>query len=160
MLRNAFQIVLLALATSLLSGCLSLTPPKVAVESIEVIAVSSEAMAVSLHGTVANPHASQVRLLEFDYSLSVDGRSVFSGRHAAEMALIPGADRKIMLPASFPYAKLGWDPQSLPDTSRWSMSGSLIYLGEGVLAETLLDMGYRPSTGMSASGELVLQPPG
>lgn len=158
MMRIAVKSMMLGLLAMGLAGCLSLDPPAVAIKSIEVTGVNEDAMSVALHGTVSNPHSGETRLLEFDYGLSISGRSVYKGRHAAEMTLIPGANREITLPASFSFARLGWDNQSLPDTSNWSMSGSLLYLGEGVLAETLLDMGYRPTVGYSASGELVLEP--
>ena len=159
MTRIVLNVVFLGLMGLGLPGCLALDPPAVVIKSIEVTGVNKDAMSVALHGTVANEHGGETRLLEFDYRLSISGRSVYQGRHAAEMTLIPGANREIMLPASFPFTELGWDSQSLPDTSNWSMSGSLLYLGEGVLAETLLDMGYRPTVGFSASGELVLEPP-
>ena len=141
-----------------LPGCLSTAPPVVTVESIELVGVGEEAMSVSLNGTVANPHATEARLLQFEYVLSIDGRSVYQGRHAAEMTLTGGVTRTFSLPAAFPYAKAGWSPGQLPGESPWTMSGSLVYLGEGVLAETLLDLGVRPTVGYTASGDLVLAP--
>lgn len=141
-----------------LPGCLSMAPPVVKVQSIELVGVDSEAMSLALNGTVSNPHPSEARLLEFDYTLTIDGRAVYRGRHAAEMTLIPGVTREISLPAAFPYAKAGWSPQQIPDDTAWTMSGSLLYLGEVVLADTLLDLGFRPTVGYSASGQLVLAP--
>ena len=66
------------------------------------------------------------------YGVSMEGRSVYQGRHAAEMTLTPGATRGIVLPAGFTNAAAGLGPGSMPDSSKWSMSGSLLFLGEGV----------------------------
>ncbi|HBZ96888.1 MAG TPA: hypothetical protein DEO57_03495 [Phycisphaerales bacterium] len=141
-----------------LQGCLAGGGPVVDVESIELTGVNDTAMALVLNGSIANPHERECRLLQFEYVLTVDGRQVYRGRHAAEMTLSPGAKRAITLPASFPYSTVGWIPSELPDESSWAVSGSLVYLGSGVLSQTLLDLGYRPSVGYSASGALVLAP--
>ena len=157
MQRTAGLLLLLPLLLGL-PGCLATTPPVVSVESIELVAVDEEAMSLSLNGTVTNSHQSETRLLQFEYVLSIDGQAVYRGRHAAEMTLTSGVSRDISLPAAFPYTKAGWSPGRLPGDSPWALSGTLVYLGEGVLAETLLDLGYRPSVSYSASGELVLTP--
>ena len=136
------------------TGCMTISPPTVKIDSVEVIGESDDASSLVFHGTVENPHQSTLRLLEFTYGVSMEGRSVYQGRHAAEMTLTPGATRRIVLPAGFTNAAAGLGPGSMPDSSKWSMSGSLLFLGEGVLAETLLDMGLRPTVGFSASGAL------
>tara|TARA_Y100000589_G_scaffold324283_1_gene360205 strand:- start:2977 stop:3456 length:480 start_codon:yes stop_codon:yes gene_type:complete len=155
--RFTARLLLLPLLL-VLPGCLAGNPPVVEVQSIELVGVDADAMSLILNGTVENPHASEARLLQFEYVLSVDGRQVFRGRHAAEMTLSPGVTRKISLPAAFTYVDAGWNAQELPDDSPWTMSGSLVYLGQGVLANTLLELGYRPTVGYSASGQLVLAP--
>lgn len=151
------RIFLVLMLMTSLGGCVALGPPRISIDSIEINAASEDGLAVTLHGTIENPHNETIRLLEFDYSLAVSGRSVYSGRHAAEMTLIGGATRPIALPAAFTLASVGWSSSALPEQSRWSMSGSLLYLSEGVLAETLLDMGFRPTATYSASGVLAMQ---
>ena len=141
-----------------LQGCFGGGAPVVDMQSIELTGVNDDAMAVVLNGSIVNPHSGECRLLQFEYVLSVDGRQVYRGRHAAEMTLSPGARREIALPASFPYSSVGWVSSALPDESSWAMSGSLVYLGRGVLSQTLLDLGYRPSVGYAAAGKLVLAP--
>lgn len=141
------------LLVTALSGCAP--APGIAIESVEVIGEDDQAAALVFAGTISNPHDQTLRLLEFDYTLSMLGRQVYQGRHAAEMTLTDGSKRTFTLPASFPllksdYRGLGF----MPDSSQWSLSGSLVYLGEGVLAETFLDMGFRPTVSFSASGEL------
>jgi len=129
--------------------------PSIVIESVEVVGEHDEAAALVFKGTISNSHVQTLRLLEFDYTMSMHGRQVYQGRHAAEMTLTEGSKRTFTLPASFPlllqdYRGLGF----LPDSSHWSLSGNLVYLGEGVLAETFLDMGFRPSVGFKASGDL------
>ena len=136
------------------TGCMTISPPTVKIDSVEVVGESDGASSLLFHGTVENPHQSTLRLLEFTYGVSMEGRSVYQGRHAAEMTLTPGATRRITLPAGFTNAAAGLSPGSTPDASRWSMSGSLLFLGDSVLADTLLEMGLRPTIGFSASGDL------
>ncbi len=149
--NRIFGLLLLGLIP--FTGCAS--APSIAIESVEVVGEHDEAASLVFNGTISNAHEQTLRLLEFDYTLSMHGRQVYQGRHAAEMTLTEGSKRTFTLPASFPllphdYRGLGF----LPDSSKWSLSGNLVYLGEGVLAETFLDMGFRPSIGFKASGVL------
>ena len=147
-------VVLLIPSVLMLAGCLS-TPPMIAVDSVEVVGRSEQAMALHYNLVLTNPNDKPIEPLEFTYSVSVAGRGVYRGRHAAEMTLDAGGqDRPLALPAVIPYERVGWTDDSVPDSARWSLSGTLIYMDEGVFSETLLDLGYRPSTGFSASGDL------
>ena len=138
----------------MLTGCLS-SPPIIAVDSVEVVSRSEQAMALNYNLKLTNPNDKPLEPLEFTYSVSVAGRGVYQGRHAAEMTLDAGGEnRPLALPAVIPYERIGWSDSTVPDSARWSLSGTLIYVDEGVFAETLLDLGYRPSTGFSASGDL------
>lgn len=145
---------LLILPLILLTGCFT-SAPIIAVDSVEVVGRNDQAIALHYNLVLTNPNDKPIEPLEFTYSVSVAGRGVYQGRHAAEMTLDAGGqDRPMVLPAVIPFERVGWAESSVPDSARWSMSGTLIYVDEGVFAETLLDLGYRPSTGFSASGEL------
>ena len=151
--RSNWILGLLLLGVIPFIGCTS--APSITIDSVEVVGEHDAAAALVFNGTISNMHEQTLRLLEFDYTLSLHGRRVYEGRHAAEMTLTDGSIRTFTLPASFPllpqdYRGLGF----LPDSSHWSLSGTLVYLGEGVLAETFLDMGIRPSVGFDASGDL------
>ena len=147
-------ISFLPLVTLLLAGCLT-RPPIIAVDSVEVVARNDEAMALQYNLVLSNPNDRPIEPLEFTYAVMVAGEGVYQGRHAAEMTLDAGGqDRPLALPVVIPYQRLGWSDATVPGTARWSMSGTLLYVNEGVLADTLLDLGYRPKTGFSASGEL------
>ncbi|MDG2094987.1 MAG: hypothetical protein P8J89_06920 [Phycisphaerales bacterium] len=148
----------------LLGGCLT-RPPVIAVDSVEIVERNETAMALHYNLVLTNPNDKPIEPLEFTYSVSVAGRGVYSGRHAAEMTLDAGGQKRpLALPAVIPYDLAGWTNQTVPDSARWSLSGTLVYVDEGVFAETLLDLGYRPSTSFAASGDLttitVLPEPG
>ena len=131
------------------------SPPIISVDSVEVTGRNEQAMALNYNLVLTNPNDKPIEPLEFTYSVSVAGRGVYQGRHAAEMTLDAGGqDRPLILPVVIPYERVGWSESTVPDSARWSMSGTLIYVDEGVFSETLLDLGYRPSTGFSATGEL------
>ena len=137
-----------------LGGCLT-RPPIIAVDSVEIVNRNEEAMAIHYNLVLTNPNDKPIEPLEFTYNVSVAGRGVYSGRHAAEMTLDAGGQKRpLSLPAVISYDRLGWTEATVPDSARWSMSGTLVYVDEGVFAETLLDLGYKPSTGFAASGDL------
>ena len=148
----------------LLGGCLT-RPPIIAVDSVEIVERNENAMALHYNLVLTNPNDKPIEPLEFTYSVSVAGRGVYSGRHAAEMTLDAGGQKRpLSLPAVIPYERVGWTDETVPGSARWSLSGTLVYVDEGVFAETLLDLGYKPSTGFAASGDLttvvVLPEPG
>jgi len=155
---NQMTRLFLCVFTSLLAvGCSS--PPSVVIESVERVGQQDDATALLFHGRIENPHKEHtLRLLQYDYTLVLEGTSVYQGRHAAEMTLTPESERRFTLPAAFPNALAGIDPESLPESSSWSISGDLVFIGDSVLAETLREMGIQSSIGYSASGDLQWAP--
>ena len=141
----------------LAAGCTA--PPTVTIESVEIVGQQDDATALLFHAHVANDHDHTLRLMQYEYTLVMGGASVYHGRHAAEMTLTPKSERRFTLPAAFPNAIAGIDSEVPTDASQWTISGSLLFIGDGVLAETLREMGYRPSVGFSASGVLQRPPP-
>ncbi|MCH2134034.1 MAG: hypothetical protein MK116_09830 [Phycisphaerales bacterium] len=147
-------VIPLLLVAMMCSGCLT-RPPAIGVDSVEITARNEQAMAVQFNMVLSNGNNRPIEPLEFTYNVSVAGRGVYKGRHAAEMTLDAGGqDRPLALPAVIPYDRVSWSEQTIPASVSWSLSGTLVYMDEGVFAETLLDLGYRPSTGFRASGEL------
>ena len=138
-----------------LAGCLT-QAPTISVDSTEIVARNHNAMAVHFNLLLTNNNNKPIEPLEFTYNVNIEGRRVYSGRHAAEMSLAEGGqDRPLALPAVVRFDQFGWSLVTLPVSLPWSLSGSLVYVNEGVLAKTLLDLGYRPSTSFSAEGTMV-----
>ena len=139
----------------LLAGCLAQSPG-IAVDSVEVVARNRNAMAVHFNLLLSNDNNKPIEPLEFTYVVDVEGRRAYSGRHAAELSLAEGGqNRPLTLPAVVRFDQFGWTTATVPISVPWSLSGSLVYVSEGVLAKTLLDLGYRPSTSFTADGTLV-----
>ena len=92
----------------LLGGCLT-RPPIIAVDSVEIVERNETAMALHYNLVLTNPNDKPIEPLEFTYSVSVAGRGVYSGRHAAEMTLDAGGQKRpLALPAVIPYDRVGW----------------------------------------------------
>jgi len=153
-MKRMIQWSLILVVAVHITGCVAISHPKVTVQSVEVVNETDDASSLLFHGMVENPHSETLRLLEFSYTVSMKGQSIYQGRHAAEMTLTPGATRQFTLPAGFTNAAAGLSSDAMPESSKWSMGGSLLFLGDSVLAETLLDMGLRPTVDFSASGDL------
>ena len=93
--------------------------------------------------TITNPGTLEIELLEYHYTVSSGGAS-WTGRHAGELVLSPGIDRTAALPIVIISPPGGWANASPPDSVQCSVSGSLVYIGNGVFDETLAELGYRP----------------
>jgi hypothetical protein len=98
-------------------------------------------------GTVAvrvvNPNPRSIRLVEYDYTVTMPGRSAWHGRHDGGMVLSPGFDRVAELPIVL--------PANIQPGTRIHVGGGLYYLDTSTFAQTLADWGYRPTAGFSGS---------
>ena len=141
----------------LAAGCTA--PPTVTIESVEIVGQQGDATALLFHAHIENKHTHTLRLMQYEYTLVMGKASVYQGRHAAEMTLTPNSERRFTLPAAFPNALAGIDADVPTGVSQWTISGSLLFIGDSVLAETVREMGYQPSVGFSASGDLQWPPP-
>ncbi|MCH2152316.1 MAG: hypothetical protein MK089_03150 [Phycisphaerales bacterium] len=138
----------------ILGGCFTQSP-RIGVESVQVVARNQNAMAIQFNMELSNPNDKPIEPLELNYAVSVLGKGVYQGRHAAEMTLdARGNNRPLSLPAVIRFDQMGWSEDRIPEEARWRLSGTLVYMNQGVFSQTLLDFGYRPSTGFSASGVL------
>ena len=80
-----------------------------------------------------------MELREFAYAVSIDGVHVFQGRRAAEATLSGGGAKRIALPAVIRFDRTGWSGPDAAPAAVWKMTGTLLYLTPGWLAEILLD---------------------
>lgn len=150
--RRLFSVLFVCIAT----GCTA--EPHVQVHERGVL-LQTTTLAVSgqVPVVVTNPGTLEVELLEYHYLVTSSNGSTWSGRHAGELVLSPGLDRKASLPVVVRAPSGGWPSGSAPDTVSCRISGSLIYIGNGTFDESLAELGYRPST--SFSGAFTLEPP-
>ncbi len=91
-------------------------------------------------------------LRSIDYTLNVDGNTVFNGTRSAERTLPAGGSQDIILPAVVPLEALGTGT-----SPRYVLSGRIEYSKPGALADTLFDAKLiRPKIAFSDRGTLEL----
>jgi len=139
---HMLKTLVFLLCIGALGGCI--TAPSVQVRGDARIEQRSE---VASAGTVAvritNPNARSIRLVEYDYSVAVQGGSSWRGRHDGGLVLSPGFDRVADLPIVL--------PAGIAPGTRIHIGGSLHYLDTSTFAQTMADWGYRPTAGFSGS---------
>ncbi len=120
--------------------------PRVAVAAVTLGDSSDEALVLQFQLDLVNRGSEPLELREFRYRLSVDGKQVFQGRRAAEATLGASATRRMGVPAVLRYDRVGWTATDRPAEVPYTMSGSLLYVSPGELAEILFDTGVRKPT--------------
>ncbi|MCH2135991.1 MAG: hypothetical protein MK101_05345 [Phycisphaerales bacterium] len=119
--------------------------PRVSLATTGVLTqISDEAIAGEVQVNIRNTGSLEIELLEYHYSVQSGDRG-WTGRHAGELVLSPGIDREATLPIVVRAPAGGWPGGAPPQSLPCSLSGSLVYIGNGVFDETLAELGYRPS---------------
>ena len=140
-----------------LAGC-SLLAPQVFVGDAQFVEASDEALRVDIQLDLMNLNNEPIELKQFDYTVSVDGRRIYSGRRAAQATLSALGEASVVLPAIVTYEAAGWTSAERPDTADWSINGSVLYLTPGALAEILLDTRFRePRAAFRGDGSVAIQ---
>ncbi len=155
--RVPAALALFVFVLVMMGGCSSTIAPKLRVTGAQVTERSDEAVVVSFTMELTNPNTQPLPLRDFNYSLSVDGKSVFHAIRSAELTLPQGTRSTLILPAVVSLAQWNGGSGAL-HTLR--VSGQLSYSAPGALAEVLLDMHFPPpSTSFSGSAEVDLTTP-
>jgi len=130
-------------------GCSSNRPPEVRVESVRVAERTSEGVVVEVTIAGVNGNAEPLPLKRVDYSVSVNGRTVFTGARSPEATLSAGGERVFRVPA--PVAL-----EAMPGgAARVVVTGWLTYTEPGKIAEILFDAEVsQPTVSFSGSAEL------
>ncbi|MBM4099315.1 MAG: LEA type 2 family protein [Planctomycetes bacterium] len=133
--------VLAALAAGCAAG------PSVEAVSARRVGQSADGTAIHVVLELHNPNEAPVELTSWDYSVSVNDRTAYSGQWITALTLPPKATMRTELPALVP-AGLG-DPAD----ASWRIGGSLGYRATGSLDKLLYQLGVnRLSTGFGTSG--------
>ena len=150
-----FRPVLLGFALLLATGCAGYRPPSIQLVGVRLVEQSDEAATFQFDLELKNPNDEPIELREFRYTLRLNDRDVFVGRRAATTTLQPGTVNQDSLPTVIRYETMGWTSRALPETVEYQLSGTLLYVTPGELAEILLDTGVRkPTVRFSRSGRL------
>lgn len=139
----------------LAGGCSAFTSPRIEVGQPVLTDRSGEAARLEIPLRLEHDNEEPLELLEFEYRFRLSDGTTYRGRRSAEATLAANGSRLIILPAVVRYDELSFDPAELPEDLRWSLSGKLLYVSPGRLAETLLDLGvYRPTANFSGRGAI------
>lgn len=143
-MHKVFAILFLFVA---LIGC-GVRTPMVQYRNANVVQSTPEAFSFDVALEIFNTNDEPLKLLMYDYSVSANGMTVYTGRSSAEQTVprwssvvssIPVVIRKEMV--------LG------KDQIAWSLQGTLGYIPPKALAETMRDTGiWKPTASIRAHG--------
>ncbi|MHC4081418.1 MAG: LEA type 2 family protein [Planctomycetota bacterium] len=154
-MRGLGPCTFVLLGALLMSGCSGYRAPAIAVNEVALTEASEEAVALAFALDIRNPNDAALRLHEFRYTLSINGKQVYAGRRAPDATLSAAATQRITLPAVIPYHRLGWTVDTRPAKARYVMSGRLVYIVPSTIAQLLFDSGVRrPKSSFGRRGEL------
>ena len=143
-------ITVLAMA----GGCNVAQSPRIEVASATLTSSTDQAASIDIALVLSNPNDEPLPLIQFDYAVSLDGKTVFEGRRAALATLSKGDERTLTVPAVVVYENTAWRAETgTPPKVR--VSGTLQYRVSGTIAELLFDFGVRKPKAHFA-GERVL----
>jgi hypothetical protein len=143
---------------SLTTGCSFQPPPTIEVGEARLIDNGGEAARCEIDLALSNPGDEPLELLTFEYVVTINGESAYHGRRSAEATLSGEGVRVITLPAVVERSLLA---RGEGGRTQWAISGSLLYVTPGRIAELLLDSGVRkPTVGFSGRGAAQSRPAG
>ena len=123
----------IAAAALLAVGCAA--SPSVRAVDAKTVSTSAEGSSIHLKMELENPNDAPVELTMWDYSVSVNDQSVYSGQWVASLTVPPKERMLAEIPA--------FVPASAGDVSgaRWRVSGILSYRATGKLDKLLYQLG-------------------
>lgn len=145
---------ILGLASLPLCGCSGTTPPRALVTDARLREKSAEAAVVEFVIEASNPNNVELPIRDITYTLSVDGRQVFSGKREAMATMSRGSTQSVTIPAVVPMGEGGVEA----GVHRYSLRGLLHYSLPTQLADVLFDSNLsRPGVAISDVGEIDLR---
>ena len=140
-----------------MSGCSGFREPVVTIVNASVTEKSDIAVGLGLLLDLANSNNEPVELNEFIYAVTINGTGTYRGRWSASATLPSNGSRRLVIPAVVRYEQLGWTENSVPAEAMFEVSGTLLYIAPGDIAEILFDTGVRkPTVSFSGNGVLKL----
>ncbi|HWB19912.1 MAG TPA: LEA type 2 family protein [Phycisphaerales bacterium] len=154
-MNPAWRLALTFFLAASLGGC-SIGGPAITVDDARIAQQTDDAVQFQIHLKAQNKTETPMRLLEYTYSVSVDGQQVYEGRRAAIATLAANSTTQLMLPAVAPRSAMkNLSAVSLAN-GRYSVSGTLTFVEPGTVAKVLYDARIlRPVQGFDGSGEIL-----
>ena len=141
--RPIIQAAVLCALLLALGACTSYKPPKLTVVEVLVSEATDDAIVVRFLIDAKNENDVEIPLREANYTLSLDGRRVFHGFRSPQATLQRRGTQRIELPAVIPIPEDGPAPTG---SRSYVLSGSLVYITPGEIAELLFDSKIRRPT--------------
>jgi hypothetical protein len=132
-------LVLGTLACAVLTGCSTYDAPTLSVASARITQETAAGMVIDFGVDASNTNDFEVPLERVSYTLRLDGQRVFTGTRSAEATVRRLGSQRITLPAA-----IDLDKYQLPTGDvEYELSGSVVYVTPGEIAELLFDAGVR-----------------
>lgn len=149
--------ILLVAFIAAISGCSGFRDPVVTILNASLTETSENAIGLGIHLELKNSNSEPVELYEFTYAITINDTGTYRGRWAASATLPANGSRQLVIPAVVRYDQLGWTEDSVPAQARFDVTGTLLYIAPGDIAEILFDTGVRkPTVAFSGRGIIIL----
>lgn len=143
-----------ALAAALFTGCSRYKHPGLSVAEVKMTEETASGYVLEFVLDTRNDNPEPLPLREVRYSLTLEGREVFSGVRSAQATLRRFGTQRISLPAAVPLEPGATPPRGVV---RYGLDGELSYVTPGQIARILFDTRVRrPRVGFHERGELDL----
>lgn len=153
--RHVLAVAVVGLALGVIGGCSGYAQPTITGAGARTIDTTADGVAMEFLLDVANSNDEGLPLRDVEYTLDIEGETVFRGTRSAEATASRKATQRIVLPA---VATTGGRAIS-PGVRSYRLSGSMTYVTPGQFAETLFDAGVRvPSVGFATEGQIEIAP--
>jgi hypothetical protein len=116
--------------------------PDISVVSATLDNAADGAASIDIALQLSNPNDEPLPLIEFDYTVSLDGKRVYEGRRAALATLSKGDERTLIVPAVVTFDTTTWRPGA-GAAPTVGITGTLRYRTPGTFADLLFDIGVR-----------------
>lgn len=155
-MRDGVHIMMLP-AVLLLTACSAFKAPAITVEGVSITEVTDDAMALAFAIDLQNSNDEPLELVEFRYTLSIDGTQVYAGRRRPDADVAARQTQRISLPAVIPFDRAGWTGGVRPPQAKYAVAGRIVYTAPSTIAQMLFDLGVRrPKSSFSKQGRLAL----
>ncbi len=152
-----FRVAIPILLGVLLGGCSSVSAPRFSVLGVAERERTDEAVVLDFTIRAENRNDEPLPLEQATYSLTLDGRRVFSGQRIARVTVPRFGEQQLVLPAVVPADLVPPARFDEGGAMRYEFEGEIEYQTPGRFAEFLFDVNLRrPKASVGLRGTLEL----
>ncbi|MGD9689024.1 MAG: LEA type 2 family protein [Phycisphaerales bacterium] len=154
-MRRSTLVCSLALALlggAPLAGCSFTRAPSTTLAEARVVQSTDDAVVVEFTLSAENPNEDPLPLRSIRYTLTLDGKTVFTGTRSPEATIRPNSTQLFRVPAP-----IRLDPADRSREHAYTLAGSITYVEPGTFSRILFDADViQPSASFSTSGQIRL----